>query len=448
MSGDAVTPEEARAIAQEAYVYGFPMVDNYRVLYSYFGDPQSPEYKGGWNVVHSTARVYTPEDRAVQTPNSDTPYSMLGMDLRAEPMVLTIPPMEEDRYFSVQLVDAYTFNFDYIGTRTTGNGGGTYMVAGPSWDGETPAGIDKVFRSETEIALAIYRTQLFEPSDIENVKSVQAGYTAEPLSAFLGEPAPEAVAPITWVTPLSAEAQRTSPEFFGLLTAALAYAPVAPSETDLRARFARIGVEAGASFDAGSLSADMRDALQAGMADAWAAFDSLKTNEIDTGKKSSGDMFGTREFLKNNYLYRMAAAVLGIYGNSREEAMYPIYSVDSNGDPLDGSKASYRLRFAQGEGPPAEAFASLTLYEMPASLLYANPLNRYLINSPMLKDLVRDDDGGVTIYVQHESPGADREENWLPAPAGPFIVVMRLYLPGPTALDGSWTPPPLEPVMN
>ena len=128
--------------------------------------------------------------------------------------------------------------------------------------------------------------------------------------------------------------------------------------------------------------------------------------------------------------------------------MYPIYLVYSNGEPMDGSKASYRLRFAQGEGPPAEAFASLTLYEMPASLLYANPINRYLINSPMLKDLVRDDDGGVTIYVQHDSPGAALEANWLPAPAGPFIVVMRLYLPGPTALDGSWTPPPLEPVMN
>ena len=232
-SGDAVTPEQAREIAQEAYIYGFPMVDNYRVLYSYFGDTQSPEYKGGWNEVHSTARVYTPEDRAVQTPNSDTPFSMLGLDLRAEPMVLTIPPIEENRYFSAQLVDAYTFNFDYIGTRTTGNGGGTYMVAGPSWDGETPAGIDKVFRSETEIALAIYRTQLFEPSDIENVKKIQAGYTAEPLSAFLGEAAPEAVAPIAWVTPLPAEAQRTDVQFFGLLNAALAYAPVAVSYTHL-----------------------------------------------------------------------------------------------------------------------------------------------------------------------------------------------------------------------
>jgi hypothetical protein len=445
---DPVTPEQAREIAQQAYVYGFPIVDSHRVMYAYFVNPESPSYRGPWNQIHSDARVYTPEDRDVQTPNSDTPYSMLGFDLRAEPLVLTIPAIEEDRFFHVQLVDAYTFNFDYIGTRTTGNGGGTYMVAGPNWDGETPPGIDRVFRSETEIALGIYRTQLFGPDDIENVKKVQAGYEVEPLSAFLGEPAPEPPAPLDWSAPLTAEEQRTSLEFFGVLNAALAFCPVQPSETELRERFARIGVEAGAPFDPDALDSEMRDAIQAGMADAWAAFDSLKTNEIETGQLNAGDMFGTREFLDNNYLYRMAAAVIGIFGNSREEALYPIYSVDANGDPLDGSSASYRLHFAQGEGPPAEAFASLTLYEMPASLLYDNPIDRYLINSPMLEDLVRNDDGGVTIYVQHESPGADREANWLPAPAGPFVVVMRLYLPGPEALDGSWTPPPLEPVTD
>ena len=392
--------------------------------------------------------MYTPEDRDVQTPNSDTPYSMLGLDLRAEPLVLTIPPIEEGRFFHVQLVDAYTHNFAYIGTRTTGNDGGRYLLAGPNWDGETPPGIDEVFRSETQIGGAIYRTQLFGPDDLENVKKVQAGYGVEPLSAFLGEPAPQAPPALEWRTPLSAEEQRTSLAFFGQLNAALAWCPVDPSEVELRARFGRIGVEGGEPFDTEALSPEMRSALEAGVADAWAAFDSLTANEIARGEVTSGDMFGTREFLENNYLYRMAGAVIGIWGNSREEAMYPIYKSDANGDPLDGSKASYRLRFGPGEAPPAEAFSSLTLYEMPASLLYDNPIDRYLINSPMLPDLLRDDDGGVTIYIQHESPGPDREANWLPAPDGPFVVVMRLYLPGPSALDGSWTPPPLEPVVN
>jgi hypothetical protein len=447
-SGQAAPLDEVRSIAKEAYIYGFPMVDNYRVLYSYLGNPQSPEYMGDWNVVHSTARVYTPADTTVQTPNSDTPYSMLGLDLRAEPMVLTIPAIEANRYFSVQLVDAYTFNFAYIGTRTTGNGGGTYMVAGPDWSGETPDGIDTVFKSDTRIVLAIYRTQLFDPSDIDNVKKVQAGYTAEPLSTFLGTEAPKAVPPIAWTTPLSAQEERTSLEFFNLLNSALAYAPVVPSERDLRARFASIGIEAGKTFDPDALSQDMQDSIKAGMGDAWAALDSLKKNELDTGKVTSGDLFGTREYLKNNYLYRMAGAVLGIYGNSKQEAMYPIYSVDANGDPLDGSKASYRLHFADGDGPPVKAFASLTMYTLPRSLLYANSIDRYLINSPMLPDLVKDADGGVTLYVQHESPGADKQPNWLPAPAGPFMMVLRLYLPEQPALDGSWTAPPLEPVAD
>jgi hypothetical protein len=446
--GEEVTVEEARAIAEEAYVYGFPMVDSYRILNAYFANPESPEYKGDWNTVISDARVYTPDDRTVQTPNSDTPYSFVGFDLRAEPLVLTIPPMEPDRYFSVQLVDAYTHNFDYIGTRTTGNDGGTYLVAGPEWEGEVPDGIDGVYRPETQVGIAIYRTQLFDPEDLEAVKEIQEGFAAEPLSAFLGEPAPPAPPAIEWRTPLSPEEQRTSLAFFDQLNAVLDWCPVDPSEVELRERFARIGVEAGKTFDPDALSPELRTAIEAGMADAWAAFDSLNKNEIASGEVTSGDMFGTREFLQNNYLYRMAAAVTGIWGNTREEAMYPIYQVDANGDPLDGSKHAYRLYAEPGTTIPVEAFWSLTMYEMPQSLLYANEIDRYLINSPMVPDLARDPDGGVTIYVQHESPGADKEANWLPAPDGPFLVVLRLYLPGPEALDGDWAAPPLEPVTD
>ena len=446
--GEEVTVEEAREIAREAYVYGYPMVDSYRILNSYFGNPQSPDYKGKMNVVHSYARVFTPDDRTVQTPNSDTPYSFIGFDLRAEPLVLTIPAVDGKRYFSVQLVDAYTFNFDYIGTRTTGNGGGRYLLAGPNWKGDVPEGIDAVYRSETEVGIAIIRTQLFGPDDLDNVKQIQAGYRVEPLSAFLGEPAPPAPPPIEWQTPLSAEEQRTSLAFFDQLNAVLDWCPVDPSEVELRKRFAQIGVEAGKAFDPDALSPEMRTAIEAGMADAWAAFDSLNKNQIATGTVTSGDIFGTRAFLQDNYLYRMAAAVTGIWGNSREEAMYPIYQTDANGDPLDGSKHAYRLHATPGTTIPVDAFWSLTMYEMPQSLLYANEIDRYLINSPMVPDLVRDPDGGVTIYVQHESPGADKEANWLPAPDGPFVVVLRLYLPGEAALRGDWQPPPLEPVTD
>src|SRR5688500_1064695 len=152
--GAEVTPAEARAIAKEAYIYGFPMVDNYRIQYSYFVDRKNPEYKAPWNQIRNIPRVFTPDDKAIQTPNSDTPYSFVGMDLRAEPMVLTVPAIEKGRYFSVQLIDAYTHNFDYIGSRATGNDGGSFLIAGPDWKGATPTGVKKVIRSETQFVLA------------------------------------------------------------------------------------------------------------------------------------------------------------------------------------------------------------------------------------------------------------------------------------------------------
>ena len=186
----------------------------------------------------------------------------------------------------------------------------------------------------------------------------------------------------------------------------------------------------------------MKTAIEHGMADAWADFAGLE-KQFDAGKVTSGDVFGTREYLKNNYLYRMGAAVLGIYGNSKQEAMYPVYGVDAAKQKLNGANR-YTLRFAPGQLPPVNAFWSLTMYELPASLLVANPLNRYLLNSPMLPQFKRDADGGLTLLIQNESPGKDKEANWLPAPKGPFIMYMRLYWPKDEAVNGKWTAPPLK----
>jgi hypothetical protein len=436
-----VTPAVARAIAKEAYVYGEPMVDNYRVQFAYWVDRTNPEYKGGFNQVWNSARLFTPEDKAIQTPNSDTLYSMIGADVRAEPLVLTVPAMEKERYFSVQFIDYYTFNFAYAGTRTTGNGGGNFLLTGPNWKGETPKGIDKVFRSETELVFPGIRTQLFNPGDIDNVKKVQAGYRVQPLSKFLGQPAPDAAPDIAFIKPLTPAAQRTSPEFFNILNFVLQFCPTVPSEVELRARFAKIGVGAGNTFDASKLSPEMKTAIEQGMADAWGDLATLQ-KKIDAGEVPFGDLFGTREYLKNNYLYRMAAAVNGIYGNSKQEALYPIYAIDSTGQKLNGA-SRYRLRFAPGQFPPVRAFWSLTMYELPASLLFANPLNRYLLNSPMMPQFKKDADGGLTLIIQNESPGTDKEANWLPAPKGPFVMFMRLYWPEPEAVEGKWTAPPL-----
>jgi len=437
-----LTPQEARSIAREAYIYGFPLVDNYRILHSYFADPGNPEYKAPWNSLRSIARVFTPEDKAIQTPNSDTPYSFLGMDLRSEPVVLSVPPVEEGRYFSIQLIDAYTHNFAYIGSRVTGNKGGSFLIAGPGWEGTAPAGVSQVIRSETELLLALYRVQLFNPADLENVKQVQAGFHAQPLSAFLGLPAPKPAPAIDFARPLTPQAQKTSPDFFNILNFLLGFCPTHPSEVELMKRFARIGVCAGISFDSSKLLQKMQEAILQGMADAWAEFGELK-KRIDAKEVSSGDVFGTREYLQNNYLYRMAAAVLGIYGNSKQEAIYPIYTVDAEGQALHGANR-YILRFAPGELPPVNAFWSLTMYELPASLLVANPLNRYLLNSPMLPQLKRDAGDGLTLFIQNESPGKDGEANWLPAPKGPFLMVLRLYWPKPEAFEGKWTAPLLR----
>jgi hypothetical protein len=357
-------------------------------------------------------------------------------------VVFTVPAVEKGRYYSLQFIDMYTFNFGYVGSRATGNGAGSYLLAGPRWKGEKPQGIKSVIRSETEFAFVLYRTQLFNPGDIENVKKIQSGYKVQPLSAFLGKAPPAAPPAVDFMKPLTAEQQRTSLEFFNELNFILQFCPTVPSEKALMARFAKIGVGAGRSFDANALSPEMRKALEDGMADAWATFKTFKETELDTGKKTSADAFGTRAFLKGNYLNRMSGAVLGIYGNSRQEAIYPAYFVDSRKQALDGSNR-YTLRFAPGQLPPVNAFWSITMYELPASLLYANTLNRYLINSSMLPNLKRDADGGITLHVQNESPGKDKEANWLPAPKGPFFVAMRLYWPKPEALDGKWKAPPL-----
>ena len=434
-----VSPADSRTIAKEAYIYGYPLVDYYRILYAFSLDRTSPVFKSALNEFYNEARLFSPEDRTVVTPNSDTLYSGINLDLRAEPIVLTLPAIEPERYYSAQMVDLYTFNFDYLGSRATGNGGGRFLVAGPNWKGEMPQGIAKVVRAETDLASAFYRTQLFGPGDMENVKKVQAGYQAQPLSAFLGQPAPKAAPAIAFIKPLPATAERTSLEFFNILRFMLEFCPVHPSEKEVRDRFAKIGIVPGKPFDVASLTAEMKEALQAGMADGQKAIDARRATS-----QSAIGLLGSREDLKNDYLARATGAQIGILGNSKEEAFYGGYQSDGENQPLDGAKHRYMVRFAPGQLPPARAFWSLTMYDLPGQFLVANPLNRYLINSPMLPNMKQDADGGLTLYIQRESPGQDKEANWLPTPNGPFMIALRIYWPKPEALDGRWKQPPLE----
>lgn len=436
---DGITAQQARGIAREAYLYGTPMVASYQTMHAFSIDKKNPQYKGPFNTVNNVARVFTPEDTAFVTPNADTPYTFAVLDLRAEPVVITVPAMEPRRYFVLQLMDLYTYNFAYIGSRSTGNGGGRFLVAGPNWKGKAPAGITKVIRSETDLVNLVGRTQLFNAADLPNVKRIQSRYKIQTLSAFRGQRAPEPAPAVDWIEPEPPAQMRSSLEFYNQLAFLLRFAPALPSEQSLRARFASIGLEPGRQFDFASMNPALRRALQEGMHDGQNDID--KNREALNGKTDG--LFGDRNTLKNDYLARATGSQVGIGGNSREEALYPVLENDSAGQPLDG-RNKYTLRFAPRSLPPVNAFWSMTLYRLPEQLLAPNPLKRYLINSSMLPSLKRDRDGGITIYIQSESPGKGKDANWLPAPAGPFMVTMRYYWPKPALLDGKWVSPQIE----
>lgn len=442
-----LSSEETQAIAEEAFIYGYPMIMAYNIMYEYAIDKNSDQYKGPFNQIFNEDRVYTPKDTAVVTPNSDTPYSFVLMDLRAEPMILCVPEVEKRRYYSIQLTSQYTFNFGYIGSRATGNGEGCYAVVGPNWNGETPKGVDKVFRSETDFAFAIYRTQLFNAADIENVKRIQKGYKAQTLSQYMDKPAPLAAPAITWPK-IDKKLAESNP--FAYLSFILQFAPPVGSaavEKPVRDRFAKIGIEAGKQFPTANLTSAQKKDLEIGMKNGMDKITSQveKLGKDENGWRVATSGFGDRADVNGNWTLRAAAAMAGIFGNDAIEALYPLVKVDGQGNMLDGSKHNYTLTFPAGQLPPVNAFWSVTMYDGKTQLLIKNPINRYLINSPMLPNLKKNKDGSITLYIQKDSPGEENESNWLPAPKGPIYLVMRLYWPKETALQREWQPPALVP---
>jgi len=442
---DRPSPAEARAIAEEGFVYGLPIVMNYAVLHDFVIDRNSGQWKAPFNQISNEHRVFTYQDTTVITPNSDTPYSMLWLDLRAEPVVISVPAVDPKRYYSVMLNDGNTFNYGYIGSRATGSAAGDYLVAGPRWQGTPPPRVKKVFRSTTDFSLAIFRTQLFRASDMKNVIAVQAGYHATPLSTYLGEPAPPAPPAVTFPK-IDKELVKT--EFFEYLDFALPFAPPGPEEQAIRAKLARIGVGPGKTFSFKDLSLEHKAEILLGMKEGEKK---VEAKVATIGKDVNGwhvaSVFGDRAFFHGDWLLRAAAAKAGIYGNDAVEAVYPMAKTLPDGTPLDGSKHAYTLSFAKGAYPPVNAFWSVTMYDGKTQLLIENPIGRYLINSPMLPKMKKNADGSLTLYVQKDSPGKAKESNWLPAPNGPIYLVMRLYWPRtepPSVLppgEGTWKPP-------
>jgi hypothetical protein len=444
--------EEIKAIAEEGFIYGLPIVMNYGVMYEYVIDRNSGQFKAPFNEVYNVARVFTPKDTAVPTPNSDTPYSLAWLDLRSEPMVISVPAILLPRYYSVMLCDGNTFNYGYIGSRATGTEAGDYLIVGPAWKGEKPAGIKQVFQSSTAFSLVIFRTQLFAPDDIGKVKKIQAGYRAQPLSAYLKQGAP-AQAPSVNFPKFDKAVVKT--EFFDFLDFALQFAPPGPEEEAIRSRLARIGIGPGKTFDFKDLSLEHKAAVLLGMKEGDRKVDE---KVAAAGKRINGwnvaSLFGDRAFFQGDWLLRAAAARAGIYGNDAVEAMYPVTKTGLDNEPLDGSKHGYTITFGPGQLPPVNAFWSITMYDGKTQLLVENPIDRYLINSPMMPSLKKGKDGSLTLYIQSKSPGKDKESNWLPAPDGPLYIAMRLYWPKtdpPSILpagEGTWQPPALQKVAK
>jgi hypothetical protein len=440
-----ITPAETKAIAEEAFIYGLPIVMNYAVMYEFAVDSKGSQFKAPFNQIHNLHHVATYKDTAVVTPNSDTPYSILWLDLRAEPMVISVPAVPKERYYSVQLTDGNTYNFGYIGSRATGSEAGDYVVAGPDWKGETPAGIKKVFISSTPFVFANFRTQLFKADDMPNVEKVQSGYKAQPLSAFLKQPAPTAAPKIDFLPATSEGVKRN---FFGYLAYALQFVPPSPEEKEIREKLAKLGVEPGKTFDFKSLPADRKAATVEGMKAGEEKIDKLLASGMkNVNGWTVGAFGGDQAFFHGNWLLRAAGAKAGVFGNSAEEAIYPLTKQDPAGQPLDGSKNKYTLTFPAGQFPPVNAFWSVTMYDGKSQLLIKNPINRYLINSPMLPNMKKNADGSLTLYIQKDNPGSDKEANWLPAPNDLIYLVMRLYWPKtepPSILpagEGTWKPP-------
>ena len=444
---DGMTTEQFKALAEEGFIYGLPLVMNYAIMNEYAVDPTSSQFKAPFNQIKNEPRVYTYEDTAVVTANSDTPYSFVWMDLRAEPIVLSVPAAAKDRYISVMLADGHTYNYGYIGSRATDGKAGKYMVAGPDWKGEKPAGIDKVFTSLTPFSLAAYRTQLIDAKDMPNVEKVQAQYKVQPLSAFLGQPAPAAAPDANFLPATTAGIKEN---FWDYLGAALQYIPEADEDKDIRAKLAQLGIGPGNTFDLKSLPPELQQAMIEAMKAGDTKVDTyLASGMTDVNGWQLGSLPGDRAHYNGDWVMRAATAKAGIYGNDADEAVYPLGRSDAKGQAIDTSKHNYTLTFAKDQMPPVNAFWSVTMYDGKSQLMIKNPMDRYLVNTAMVPAMAKNADGSVTIYIQKDSPGRHKEANWLPAPDDTAYMVMRLYWPKP-ATDavsvlpvgkGTWKPP-------
>ncbi len=444
-SADSVAEQDAYEIGVEAYTYLYPLVLMDATRRQAVNVEAGKAIGRGPMNVFTHVPIFPPADfRDVVRPNFDTLYSIAWLDLTKEPMVVTAPDTQ-GRFYLLPMLDMWTDVFASPGKRTTGTGAGRFGVVPPHWNGKLPQGVQRI-DAPTPYVWIIGRTQTNGAKDYEAVHKVQAGYTITPLSQWGKKPQPvKAIidpavdmktAPMIQVDTMAAG------KFFAYAAELLKVNPPHITDQPIIARMRRIGIVPGQSFDLGKADPAVMRALER------AAPDALKNMQtkiptlarVVNGWSMNTDTMGV---YGNYYLKRAIVALIGLGANVPEDAVYPLNLGDADGKPLTGTN-KYVLQFAKNEIPPVAAFWSITLYDKDG-FPTANALNRNAIGDR--DDLKFNADGSVDLYFQNESPGKDKESNWLPAPTGDFNLTMRQYAPKLEVLDGRWAPPPIRRVQ-
>ena len=423
-------PDPVNTVA-DAYVAGYALVVTTRTMQLLGG-------LLGVNRLSWQRALAGPRTRVIVAPNRDTLYSSAVLDLRAEPMVLTLPEVV-DRYFSYQLLDAWTESFAYVGTRTHGGRAGRWAVVPPGWEGELPDDVERIDAPTPQVFL-LGRFLADDQADVAAVLAIAEESSLEPLSVVVGIPSPPPPPPLA-AAPGAAQAVPHDATFFPELAAALAVNPPTTGEDRRRfAALAELGVDAEQAVDLATLDADLLAVLDEG-----AARGSLDIDRLRDGRADVVDGWAVNRHVGtygDDVLLRAHVARIGWGANVPEEALYPLTRTDAEGRPLEGTE-TYRVRFPPGGLPPVDAFWSLCAYG--DDLFFTeHPSDRYHIGD-RTPHLVVGDDGSAEIVLSHHRPeGADETVGWLPVPEGRFRLMLRLYLPGDAVLDGTYRYPPVE----
>jgi len=440
--GAALSAADAFKLGTEAYIYGYPLItmEMTRRVSTNVAKPEGTHAPMGQ---FALMRQYpTASFRDVTAPNADTLYSVAWLDLAQEPYVFSLPD-QKDRYYLMPMLSGWTNVFQVPGMRTTGDKAQQYVITGPNWKGGgLPEGA-KEFKSPTNMVWILGRTYCTgTPEDYKTVHALQDQYKLVPLSAY-GKPytpPPGKVDPtIDTKTAVREQVNRMDAgSYFQLLATLMKANPPAAEDALMVAKLARIGIVPGQNFDIGKLDPAVAKGLQ-GVPQA--AFKKIMGYFKTAGTHENGWMFTTKTGLYGtHYLDRALITAIGLGANRPQDAVYPTSEEDPEGNPYSGAN-KYVMHFDKGQAPPAKGFWSLTMYN--AEFFFVeNPLNRYTV-SPR-NDLKFNADGSLDLYIQHDSPGKDKESNWLPAPADRFILMLRLYWPQetpPSILDGSWRIP-------